>query len=71
VFAKHATLVELLLFDEGATAPSRTIPLDRKGHRTYHYWHAFVPDLAPGQTYGYRAHGPPGAAGGGMIGSGD
>jgi isoamylase len=58
VFAKHATLVELLLFDEGATAPSRTIPLDRKGHRTYHYWHAFVPDLAPGQTYGYRAHGP-------------
>jgi glycogen operon protein len=58
VFAKHAALVELLLFDEGATAPSRTIPLDRKGHRTYHYWHAFVPDLAPGQTYGYRAHGP-------------
>ena len=23
-------------------------------HRTYHYWHAFVPGLGPGQIYGYR-----------------
>ena len=27
-------------------------------HRTYHYWHVFVPDLRPGQVYAYRAHGP-------------
>ena len=27
-------------------------------HRTYHYWHAFVPGLEPGQVYAYRAHGP-------------
>jgi isoamylase len=43
VFSKHAVLLELLLFD------------DR--HRTYHYWHVFVPGLQPGQVYAYRAHG--------------
>jgi glycogen operon protein len=59
VFSKHATLVELLLFDdESATRPWRTIPLERTRHRTYHYWHAFVPDVGPGQVYAYRAHGP-------------
>jgi len=59
VFSKRATLVELLLFDDRAqAAPSRVIPLDPVSHRTYHYWHAFVPGLAPGQIYAYRAHGP-------------
>jgi glycogen operon protein len=37
---------------------SRIIPLDPKKNRTYHYWHVFVPDLGPGQIYGYRATGP-------------
>ncbi|HSF22790.1 MAG TPA: glycogen debranching protein GlgX, partial [Blastocatellia bacterium] len=27
-------------------------------NRTYHYWHVFVPDLKPGQLYGYRVEGP-------------
>jgi isoamylase len=59
VFSKNATLIELLLFDDfDATVPSRVIPLDAKGHRSYHYWHAFVPDLKAGQIYAYRAHGP-------------
>ena len=59
VFSRDATLVELLLFDrEDASEPSRIIKLDPARHRTYHYWHAFVPGLAPGQLYGYRAHGP-------------
>jgi isoamylase len=59
VLSKHATLVELLLFDDDAAAtPSQIIPLDADRHRTYHYWHAFVPGLAPGQIYAYRAHGP-------------
>jgi glycogen operon protein len=58
VFSKHAVLLELLLFDhEHATLPTRIIPLDPDKHRTYHYWHAFVPDLRPGQVYAYRAHG--------------
>ncbi len=59
VFSKSATLVELLLFDDGdSTQPSQIVPLDPQWHRTYHYWHAFVPGLRPGQVYAYRAHGP-------------
>jgi glycogen operon protein len=59
VFSKNATLVELLLFDaENAAQPAKVIPLDSRGHRTYHYWHVFVPGLKPGQIYGYRAQGP-------------
>ena len=59
VFSKNATLVELLLFDDAAAPePARIIPLAAKGHRTYHYWHAFVPGPEPGQVYAYRAHGP-------------
>jgi isoamylase len=59
VFSKHATLIELLLFEEGnATQPARIIPLDADKHRTHHYWHVFVPGLQPGQVYAYRAHGP-------------
>ena len=58
VFSKHAILLELLLFDdEQATQPTRIIPLDADRHRTYHYWHVFVPGLRPGQVYAYRAHG--------------
>ena len=59
VFSKDATQIDLLLFaDEQSAEPSRVIALDPQQHRTYHYWHTFVPDLAPGQVYGYRAHGP-------------
>jgi len=59
VFSKHAASIELLLFDDGnAGRPAKVIPLDPDRHRTYHYWHAFVPGLRPGQVYAYRAHGP-------------
>ncbi|MBV8360980.1 MAG: glycogen debranching protein GlgX [Deltaproteobacteria bacterium] len=51
--------VELLLFDsENAAKPARVITLDPRRHRTYFYWHVFVPGLMPGQVYGYRAVGP-------------
>ena len=59
VFSKHATLIELLLFDDQSSGePSRVVSLHRDAHRTYHYWHGFVPGLEPGQVYAYRAHGP-------------
>jgi glycogen operon protein len=59
VFAKNAERIDLLLFDDAnAAAPSETIRLDPHVHRSYHYWHAFVPGLDAGQVYGYRAHGP-------------
>src|SRR4051794_2939125 len=58
VFSRHATRIELLLFDRDADArPSRIIPINAESGRTYHYWHAFVPRLKPGQLYGYRAYG--------------
>jgi isoamylase len=59
LFSRSASGVELLLFDRAdAARPSRSIELDPRVHRTYHYWHAFVPGLKPGQLYGYRVHGP-------------
>jgi glycogen operon protein len=59
VYSKGAALTELLLFDdENARQPSTIIPLHADKHRTYHYWHVFVPALEPGQVYAYRAHGP-------------
>ena len=59
VFSKSATLIELLLFDDrNAAVPSRVIPLDASQHRSYHYWHVFIPDIRAGQIYGYRADGP-------------
>jgi isoamylase len=59
VFSKDATLVELLLFDDAnAAKPAKVVALEGDKHRTYHYWHVFVPDLQPGQVYAYRAHGP-------------
>ena len=58
VFSKYAERIELLLFDHAdADTPSRVIPLEAPRHRTYHYWHALVPGLGPGQIYGYRCHG--------------
>jgi len=59
LFSRSATRVELLFFNRADDArPSRTIGLDPRDHRTYHYWHAFVPGAVAGQLYGYRVHGP-------------
>jgi glycogen operon protein len=59
VYSKHASGIELLLFDdENDAGPSRVITLDPREHRSYHYWHVMVPGLGPGQIYAYRAHGP-------------
>jgi pullulanase/glycogen debranching enzyme len=59
VFSKHASAVQLLLFDNvDDDRPSKVIDLDPHAGRTYHYWHCFMPALKAGQLYGYRAHGP-------------
>jgi len=59
LFSKNSTLVELLLFNHvDDTKPARIISLDPWKNRTYHYWHVLVPDLRPGQIYGYRVQGP-------------
>ena len=59
VFSRDAERLDLLLFDSpDAPTPSTVIDLSPPCHRTYHYWHAFVPGLRAGQVYAYRAHGP-------------
>jgi len=58
VYSKHATGVELILFDcVDDASPERVISIDPATNRTYHYWHVFVPGVKPGQIYGYRAKG--------------
>jgi glycogen operon protein len=59
VYSRAATGIELLLFENvDDTRPARAIALDPLSNHTYHYWHAFVPGIGPGQIYGYRAQGP-------------
>src|SRR5271166_3314480 len=53
VFSEVAEHVELCLFDaEGAES---RIPLPEVDGFV---WHAYVPNIEPGQRYGYRVHGP-------------
>ena len=59
VFSRNSTLVELLLFDcVNDSKPASVIALNPRKHRTYHYWHVFVPGLRSGQIYAYRVYGP-------------
>ena len=56
LFAEHATKVELCLFDSpDATKEAHRI---RVKEHTDQVWHAYLPDVLPGQLYGYRVHGP-------------
>jgi isoamylase len=55
IFSRHATRVELCLFAHPEDpAESARVEL----HRTEDVWQACLPDLRPGQAYGYRVHGP-------------
>jgi len=59
VYSKHSTELQLLLFDHvDDERPAPVVPLDPAEHRSYHYWHVFVPGLKPGQVYAYRARAP-------------
>lgn len=59
LFSKHATAIELLLFDApDDPEPARVIALDPKQHKAFYYWHIFVPKIGAGQVYAYRAYGP-------------
>ncbi len=59
VFSRHATGVQLLLFDAADdTKAARVVDLDPSTNRTYYYWHVFVPNVRPGQLYGYQVDGP-------------
>jgi isoamylase len=59
IYSRNATGVELLFFNrEDDAHPERMITIDPATNRTFHYWHIFVPDVRPGQLYGFRADGP-------------
>jgi isoamylase len=56
VHSEHATRVELCLFDgPDARQESERINLPEQ---TNMVWHGYLPDIRPGQLYGYRVHGP-------------
>ncbi|HEX3724658.1 MAG TPA: glycogen debranching enzyme GlgX, partial [Pirellulales bacterium] len=56
VYSEHATGVKLCLFDSpDAEKESESISLPEQ---TNLVWHAYLPDVLPGQVYGYRVDGP-------------
>ncbi len=56
LFSENAAGVELCLFDDpGAAEESVKISMREQ---TAQVWHVFLPDVQPGQLYGFRAHGP-------------
>ena len=55
IFSAHATKVELCLFDQDGRQEVERIELPE---RTSEIFHGYLPDARPGQTYGYRVHGP-------------
>jgi len=56
LFSAHATRVELCLFDAPA-APRESVRVALP-ERSGDVWHGRLPELRPGQLYGYRVHGP-------------
>jgi isoamylase len=56
LLSEHAARAELCLFahPDDAVESARVELRERTGH----VWHAYLPDVGPGQAYGYRVHGP-------------
>jgi glycogen operon protein len=53
IFSESAEKVELCLFDEDGTETKVQV------HEVDAYvWHCYLPQVQPGQRYGYRVHGP-------------
>jgi glycogen operon protein len=59
VFSRHAERIELLIFEDAASAvPLCVFDLDPTHHRTGDIWHALLDGVQWGQAYAYRVHGP-------------
>ena len=56
LYSHNASGVELCLFDDPKGVGEKQ--KIRFTERTHDVWHAYVPDLRPGQLYGYRVEGP-------------
>ncbi len=53
LFSEHAESVELCLFDDDDN--EQRVPVTQRRALN---WHCYLPDVGPGQRYGYRVHGP-------------
>ena len=53
IFSEIADRVELCHFDEGGTETKFDLP-----EVTSFCWHGYLPNVGPGQRYGFRVHGP-------------
>jgi len=55
LFSAHAEKVELCLFDADGQREQARVALPEHSDGV---WHGYLPQLRPGQLYGYRVHGP-------------
>ena len=55
LFSANAEKVELCLFNDSGRREIARIPLPEYTHQV---WHGYLPNVRPGQLYGYRVHGP-------------
>ncbi|MFZ0788861.1 MAG: glycogen debranching protein GlgX [Chromatiaceae bacterium] len=55
LFSEHAEKVDLCLYDVSGRKETHVIALPE---RTDQVWHGYLPEVQPGQLYGYRVHGP-------------
>jgi isoamylase len=53
LFSEIAHRVELCLFDEDGAETRVDLP-----ESTAYCWHGYIPNIGPGQRYGFRVHGP-------------
>jgi glycogen operon protein len=53
LYSENATKVELCLFD--SNNKETRVPLTEVQN---YVWHGYLPDISPGQRYGFRVHGP-------------
>ena len=56
LFSEHATGVELCLFEGGSG--NEEIVRIALAEQSDLVWHGYLPEVRPGQRYGYRVHGP-------------
>ena len=55
IFSANAERVDLCLFDASGTTETARVSLPEFTHEI---WHAYLPEVRPGQLYGYRVYGP-------------
>lgn len=55
LFSAHAEKVELCLFSSNGRRELERVTLPEYTHEI---WHGYLPEVRPGQLYGYRVHGP-------------